>query len=165
MNKIYLVFLVLFSSFFLAGCLPKPEENKTVAAPEELKPQVVVSPSSAAVPLPTGQSSVRTFLTLISEKRIPEAVGMLSVSASPDESTKQAWGVNFNSIKNLTIKQIEDWDKNSWTDNQEIFKATINLEVGTPGEYNWENGENVRWITVSKNPENLWQIESIATGP
>jgi len=158
MKQFFLSFLIVIFAMVLSGCTKKevlsPSPSAESVACDDEK-GCLVSPNS--VPLATSEDAVRTFLGLIAEKKIPEAVGILSANASPDEASKQMWGVNFNSIKKLTIKNIEG--------SEDTFKVTLDLEVNNPGEYNWENGENLRWITVSKNPNNDWKIDSIATGP
>jgi len=158
MKQISLSFLIVFFALVLSGCTkrevlsPLPSAASVACDDEKGCPL-----SQNEVPLPTGENVVRTFLELISGKKIPQAVEMLSANASPDETTKQMWGVNFNSIKKLEIKSIER--------SGNTFKVNLILEVNNPGEYNWENGENLRWISIVKNSSDIWKIDSIATGP
>jgi len=96
---------------------------------------------------------------------------MMTPGLVGDESTKQNWGVQFNSLKNMVVKKIEPSLKEEWTDQKEAFKVNVNLEVAKEAAsvpipyYGWENGDNLRWITLEKNENNLWKISAIATGP
>jgi hypothetical protein len=104
---------------------------------------------------------VRTFLEALSAKDIQKALGMMDA----DNDTKQAWGVNFNTIKSLEIKKIEEIYKEDWTPTRQSFKATLNVQVTDAGlQIGWENGENFRWITVEKN-SNGWQVHELANNP
>jgi len=167
MKKYLPVIVILSASIFLAGCqlIPKPEENKTSASvdfgpmPSEVEGENPQESTDSAV--------IRDFFNLINEKRIPEAIGMLSGEANPDQASTQSWGVNFNSIKNVTVKSIDEWDKNSWTDDKEIYKVVLDITLETGNlSYGWYNGENTRWLEIVKDLQlNLWQINTIGTGP
>jgi hypothetical protein len=104
---------------------------------------------------------VRDFLNALASKDIPKALGMMDAN----ENTKQGWGVNFNTIKSLEIKKIEEAFKEEWTPNKQTFKATLKVSVTEQGlQIGWENGDNFRWITVEKN-NNVWQIHELANNP
>jgi hypothetical protein len=141
-QKLFYVLIIPILALLLSGCAKKAIVSSLPSA------QSAVCDESKGCPVNTGESTVRTFLELISEKKIAQATEMMN---------SQGWSENFNSIKKLEIKKIEG--------NGNTFKVTLNLEVNKPGEYNWENGENIRWITVIKDENNIWKIDSIATGP
>jgi len=101
-----------------------------------------------SVPLPTEKDVIRTFFSLINEKRIPEAIGMMDKSVVFDDSAKQAYGVQFNNFGTVTIKSIDQ------TSESNKYKVVFDTD----------SGEDTRWITVVK-IDNLWKISDIATGP
>jgi hypothetical protein len=147
--------------------------NLQKGTPEKQIPTSVQQTSASdegGVPLPSRLSLVSTFFGLINEKRIPEAIGMMNSALVPDESSKQAWGVQFNSLENIVVKSVEPWGKEEWTKNKETYKVIVNLEVAKEAAsapipyYGWENGDNLRWISFESN-ENIWKIAGIATGP
>ena len=104
---------------------------------------------------------VRDFLNALSGKDIQKALGMMDAN----DNTKQSWGVNFNTIKSLEIKKIEEAFKEEWTPTRQTFKATLNVQVTDAGlQIGWSNGNNFRWITVEKNASG-WQIHELANNP
>lgn len=103
----------------------------------------------------------RDFLNAIANKDIQKALGMMDA----DQDTKQAWGVNFNSIKSLEIKSLEEVYKEEWTPTRQSFKAVLQAQVTEQGlQMGWTNGENHRWITIEKN-NNVWLIHELANNP
>lgn len=164
MKKKILLLALLANSFFLFGCTFSAKKIITPPEPPPVSP--TTSPKSEnEVPLPTGEEIVRTFFELINEKRVPEAVAMLSSTASPDESTGQTWGVNFNTLETISIKTIEEWQKSDWTESQMTYKVVVVAELKpNPQFYAWDNGENTKWINLVKEA-NLWKIDQIASGP
>jgi hypothetical protein len=189
-KPILLLSLLISTCLLLTGCGPtKITSNPQFAPPTVLTQspsEILLSgtkggeagqsssllptePSSTAgkaeVPLPTGEDIVRLFFRLINEKRVPEAVAMLSQETAPDEITKQTWELNFKSLRSITIKSIEEWRKNDWNEKQMTFKVILRAEVRPESSfYAWDNGENTRWIKLKKEA-NLWKVFQIATGP
>lgn len=157
MKKIFLVFPLLFAFFVLSGCNPTKTVN-TVPSPVPTQSPVK---ESGGVPLPTQEDVVRTFISLIAEKRISEAVGMMDVS---DDSQKQAWGVQLNSFKSIALKNIKENGANA-------FEVTLTVKMkpdsanGPIPYYGYENGDNVRWIGLKKGSDNLLKITGFATSP
>jgi len=155
---IIITFIFLFFSLFLSGCVPKTKTPIT-------NTQNPTPTTPTTVPLPTGEDIIRTFFALINEKKIPEAVEMLSSTAAPDESTKQTWGVNFNTLDSIILKSIEEWQKSDWTENEMTYKVILVAQVKpNPQFWAWDNGENTKWISLVKE-DNLWKISQIASGP
>ncbi len=121
------------------------------------------------VALPTEEDVIRLFFTLIDEARIPEAVAMMRVEADPDDSYKQAWGVQFNALDSIKVSKIEPYDQDNWSPGSHIYK--VNLEVAVSENaanapipyYGWGNGDNLRWVEIVKEGD-LWKINRIATG-
>ncbi|MFA6250465.1 MAG: hypothetical protein WC686_03055 [Candidatus Shapirobacteria bacterium] len=112
------------------------------------------------VPLPQGEDVVRSFLAVIDEDRPDEAALMMAT----DDSQKQAWAVQFNAISSMKVNKIET------TNDANIYKVTMSVIMKPESAtapipyYGWENGQNVRWVTMVKE-DSLWKIEGLATGP
>jgi len=128
------------------------------------------SKSDDTVPLPQEEDIIRNFFALIDEQKIPEAINMLSVSMVPDDSAKQAWGVQFNDIKSINVLKLEPSMPESWTEETHSYKVTLEAYVSSDAAsapipyYGWEDNPNIRWVELVKEGE-LWKINSIATGP
>ena len=122
----------------------------------------------SSAPLPQAKDTVSNFFNLINENKISDAVNMLSPSTISNESSKQAWGVQFNAFEKITVKQIESATQPAGAN---TYKVTLDVKM-KPGTqnvqpipyYGWGNGEFVRWITL-ENVNGLWKITGIATGP
>jgi len=123
------------------------------------------------VPLPSAESIIHTFFSLIAEKRVPGAVSLLDTNLAPDESARQAWGVQFNEVTSLKIISIEPWAEESWTENNGVFKVVLSVDMSeksagaTIPYYGWDGDPDTRWVAASKNGDGLWKITEIATGP
>lgn len=168
--------LIIFT--LLSSC-SIPQKQTTQNSPflsNTLAPVVSIAPSptakeSGTVPLPSGEDIIRTFFNLIGEKRIPEAISMMDKSLVKDDSIKQTWGANFNSLDSVTVKSISKASEEEWTATRQIYKVVLNLKVNPRGAnapipyYGWNNGDNTRWVIIQKDTSNLWKIVEIATGP
>jgi len=99
------------------------------------------------VPLPTAESTVWTFMNLIKEGSIPQAVDMLNGSEKFDDLTRQAWTAQFNSWEVTKV--------NSVVVNQGAFRV----------DWSGRDGSDTRWINVVRQNSQLWRIGEIATGP
>lgn len=126
--------------------------------------------TSSSVPLPTGEDIVRNFFQLIDEGRVSEAVMAMTKINTENDSTKQAWGVQFNGFESIKVKSIEAYDRDNWTDLQQEYKVNLTVQMKPEAanavmpNYGFDNGDNIRWITIIKE-NNLWKIDGIATGP
>lgn len=155
---ILLAFILVISVIAFSFLSSSSNENKVA-------PTVSVQNQ---VPLLTQEDIIRTFFTLINEKRIPEAIEMLSPTIVPDDASRQTWGVQFNSLKQVEVIDIKKQaDLNG---NGEIYRVDLQIEVAPEAAsapipyYGWSDGKNVRWVAVVKE-NNLWKITGIATGP
>ena len=164
MNKVSLAALgvVIVSG---AVILPKlfRQDTSVPGTPEKNEISIGTETKPADVPLPQQEDIVRNFLNLISEGKIPEAVEMLSPQAAGNDSQKQAWGVQFNAFKTLTLKKIEPAGDNNYQVTLEVEMKPEAANTPIP-YYGYENGVNIRWIGLTK-VDGLWKITGIATGP
>ena len=114
----------------------------------------------------THEADLRKFFSYISQGDPVWAVRQLEYSLSPDEATAQIWLANFQSLKSLEVVSIEQANLEQWTDQWESYKVTVNITTDeTPDKYGWENGENIRWISLVPQGAGEWKIASIATSP
>lgn len=119
------------------------------------------------VPLPQETDIIRSFFSLIGEKKPADAVGMMNVN---NDSEKQAWAVQFNAIMSMNISSIEPSMQEEWTETKHTYKVTMDVKMNPDSAnapipyYGWDNGKNIRWITLEK-IGNLWKVNGIATGP
>ncbi|OGK63055.1 hypothetical protein A2334_00245 [Candidatus Roizmanbacteria bacterium RIFOXYB2_FULL_38_10] len=128
-----------------------PETKKTVSLPQE-------------------EAIVQNFFGLINERKIPEAVSLMSKNMVGNDSIKQAWGVQFNDIKSINVQKIEQSIPNSWSENSHIYKVTLEVYVSSSAAnapipyYGWGDNPNIRWIEIVKE-DGIWKINNLATGP
>jgi flagellar basal body-associated protein FliL len=141
--------------------------------PSAEKPTTGCSPKiqpSTVVPLPSGQSIVGNFFELIKEKRIPAAIKIMTKNNWEDDSTKQAWGVQFNSFSSLTVDKISPYNKEEWTSDKQVYQVDVTTQMKPESAnapipyYGWGDGKNTRWIEIIKE-DGFWRISGIATGP
>jgi len=122
------------------------------------------------VPLPQEEDIVRNFFVLIDEKKIPEAISMMSDEMVGNDSMKQAWGIQFNDIKSINVLKIEPSMKEEWSASKHSYKVTLEAYVSSDAAnapipyYGWEDNPNIRWVEIIK-VGNFWKINSLATGP
>jgi len=108
------------------------------------------------------QAITDNFLSSLSALKIQDALAMMDA----DESTKQAWGVNFNTIEKLEVKKVEEIFKEEWTASRQTFKVELEVKVKPEGEQmGWQNGVNYRWITLEKNTSGQWLVHELANNP
>lgn len=154
--------VVAFSTFLLKRPnflgFPTFEPKATLPPSEEQK----------QTPFPSKEDIIRNFFALINERRITEAIQMLSPALVSNKRDKQAWEVQFNSLKQVEVTDIKKQaDLNG---NGEIYRVDLQVKVASEAAsasipyYGWLEGKNVRWITVV-NEDNLGKIAGIATGP
>jgi len=177
MEKILPVAIIFALSFLLSGCGKKSVVTEKVPEQAAQQENNAITPDNqkvtenAEVPLPQGEDIVRSFFNLIGEGKIPEAVAMMDDSAVPNDSTKQAWGVQFNIISSIAVKSIEPSNIGNATQDQKTYKVVLDVKIKPSSEkavipnYGWEDGENIRWVSMKKDGSGIWKILEIGTGP
>jgi hypothetical protein len=127
-------------------------------------PTSETSESSNSVPLPQEQDVIRLFFSLISDARIPEAIDMMTPQLVGDDSSKQAWGVQFNSFESIEPISIEPAIENTYKVVLQTKMKPNSADAKPIPYYGWGDGQFTRWVTLSK-INGLWKISEIATGP
>lgn len=136
----------------------------------EKKPEIFSSKKNESreeVPLPQGEDIIRNFASFIEDGKPEKAVLMMKLK---DDTEKQMWAVQFAAINSFKILKIEKFDEDHWTKDKQIYKILVDVWMDPRSAdapipyYGWENGENVRWITLEK-VDNIWKISEINTSP
>jgi hypothetical protein len=159
-------FIILLGIIILAGGAlfysqkQKSSSPSVIPLPGEIEKTTMTDPKNI----------VAKFFQNIADKKIPDAIVMMTTKAVPDDSAQQAWGVQFNAFKKLIVTSVESSLVDSWTDASQSYKVTMDVEM-TPDSvngpipyYGYENGINIRWVTLEKE-NNAWKIAGISTGP
>lgn len=113
---------------------------------------------------------IYNFFALINNKEIPEAITLMSPNLVPDDSAKQAWGVQFNAIKSIHILSIQETNQEMWTDISKEYEVILEAYVDEAAAtavipyYGWADNPNVRFITVWQGSDNRYYIDQIGTG-
>ncbi len=168
-----LVATLLLAVLIISGCQNKKNgkpESKSKADSQIENNLPTDAPKIKEVTPLQKEDNISSFFKLINEKRIPEAIAMMNPALYPDESSKQEYAVQFNAFEFVEAKSIEPFDKNSWTNDSQLYKVIINAKMKPGCEsapipcFGWENGDNVRFISLEK-INNVWLISAVATGP
>lgn len=141
----------------------KKDFQTSSVAPTENKESVV--------PLPQEIDIVRSFFEIIGEHRPSDAAMMMTPTNTNNDSTKQAWALQFNAFKSMAVKNIEPSMQSDWTENMHSYKVILQVEMKPEAasaqpipNYGWDNGINTRWIQLEK-INSKWMIGGIGTGP
>lgn len=141
----------------------KPDTTASIVPTKSIK-------EDSTVPLPLDTDIIHSFLTLIATKRPSDAVMMMTSSITNDDSQKQAWAVQFNAINSLNVIKVEPSSSEEWTEIKHTYKLTLDVSMNPNSAnepipyFGWENGQNIRWVTLVKEGK-MWRIEGLATGP
>jgi len=134
-------------------------------------PTGTITPSDvSSVSKVDSKQFIASFFNAVADKRISEAISMMTLKTVPDDSTKQAWGVQLNAFKKLLVTSIEPSMQDSWTDSSQSYKVTMDVEMtpesanGPIPYYGYENGKNIRWVNLEKE-NGAWKVAGISTGP
>ena len=131
---------------------------------------VNASPTKGEAPLPQEIDIIRTFINLIDEGKTSEAVMMMTSNITNDDSTKQAFGVQYNAMESVKVIKIEESSKADWTETWHQYMVSLDVVMnpnssgGPIPYYGFEKGDNIRFITLIKEG-GQWKIEGLATGP
>jgi len=166
--KILFISVVLMALIFSISCTVIIDNKSNTGIYSESTSQ---SGLSEIAPLPSSEDIVRLFFNLIDEERIPEAIDMMTDEMAGDDSSRQMWGVQFNRIDSIKVQTIEPYLEADWTDSQKMFKVVLEVFMSEKAKdepvpfFGWDSNPNTRWVSIKKNTNGLWEIESLATGP
>ena len=112
------------------------------------------------------ENDLKTFFDLLSKKDFDFTIFQLAYDLRPNDASAQMWKENFQSIKSIKVISIELHRLPEWTVEREYYKVTLDIKTDEPPEkYGWENGVNVRWITIIPQGAGHWKIEEFSTSP
>ncbi len=112
------------------------------------------------------EKDLQQFFSFIAKGDPIWAVRQLAYQVSPNEAVGQQWLANFQSLKSLTVVSIEQVNLEQWTEEWESYKVILDVTTSEPFEkYGWENGQNVRWVTLILQGSGAWKVASLATSP
>ncbi len=160
----YILPLIIVVGLVVIIIYPKITENQS-----ENK-NLTSTTTTSSTPLPKEEDLINTFFNLINEKRIPDAINMMTLEMIGSESEKQTWGVHFNNIDKIIVKNIEPSLEKDWTKSKKSYKVLLDVKMNPSSlnapipYYGWDNGENLRFVEIRKINE-VWQIASLNTGP
>jgi hypothetical protein len=146
---------------------PTSTPTPTLSSPSETVPQPTIADG---VPAIDSKGYVELFLKNIADKKIPDAIAMMTEKSVPDEGTKQAWGVQYAAFNKLVVKSVEPSMRESWTDTTQSYKVTMDVEMspqsanGPIPYYGYDTGINIRWVGLEKE-NGVWKITGFSTGP
>ncbi len=136
----------------------------------QVSPSAEATSSQGTVSFPQETDIIRTYFNLIEERRVSEAVMMMSDLITGNDSEKQAWGVQLNAMKSVKVLDVAASMPEEWKDNEHTYKVTLDIvmdpsSVNGPIPYHgYDNGKNIRWVTLQKTG-NVWKVMGIGTGP
>lgn len=150
-------------------------ENKTEQSQKQkdiLTPSNSSTSANQTVPLPQDEDIIRDFVFKIEEGKADEAAKMMKINEQNSDqanSELQAWAVQFSNITSFKLLKMEKANESEWTDTKHIYKVVLDVWMDPRSAnapipyYGWQNGENIRWLTLEKVGD-TWKIAEIATG-
>ena len=112
------------------------------------------------------EADLRSFFSMISKGDQITAIRMLSYNMAPNDTMLQMWLANLQSIKSLEVVSVEQAKLEQWTSEREYYKVTLKITTSDPPEkYGWENGTNIRWVTLIPQGGGGWKIEELSQNP
>jgi hypothetical protein len=129
------------------------------------------APASPSDKIPSDIDFIQMFFQALQDKNTSLSLGMLDPSNLPDEATLKEWEKYFSSFEKAQVVSVDPENPDSWALNEHTYKVSINVSMiaeaasATIPNYGWQNGDNIRWVTVRRGEDGLWRVLEIATGP
>jgi hypothetical protein len=155
-NKMFL----LLGGVLILGIVFSTFKGKANDKPVISQPSPTIK-QEATVPLPQETDIIHIFFNLIAERKITQAVAMMS---------DDTWGGQLAAMKSVKVLDIAPSMPEEWKDNEHVYKVTLDLIMDPASAnqpipyYGFENGSNIRWVALKKSG-NLWKVMGLATGP
>ena len=157
MKPHFYIFSIFIIAALFSSCSPDNKGNTNQEQKQEQQDVSTIVPPRQEENLQNHgtlapqEELITLFFSLIDQKQIPEAIALMSKTAVPDDSTKQAWGVQFNAITSINILDMQAWDEASWTDNQKVYKVSLEAYVKDDPSalipnYGWTDNHNISWL-------------------
>ncbi len=121
-------------------------------------------------PLLGDSEVIKSFFQKISNRNPVEAISLMNPKVIGNIKNKSNWEKQFSIFESLSLKNIETYSKNEWTETKHIYKVLLNIKLKSGNaknvipNYGYKNGLNAKWIEVEK-IKGQWYINGIASGP
>jgi hypothetical protein len=121
--------------------------------------------SSGSIPQQGGKQQVEQFFSSLGSGNNDQAMAMMDKDLLGSADTQEMWKNSFNTLDSLNISLVEEVSKGEWTGELQKYKVVFSAHL-KPGSQTmgWEEGSNVRWVTV-KAAGGQWKIHELATNP
>jgi len=116
-------------------------------------------------PKPNDTYVVRNFFTLTDDGKVDEALDIIVSTIGPDSNIRDAWAVGLKNMYYIKVRTLDGFQSNLWTESKHRYLLRLDVQLKDPAvPTTWQNGENVRYVTVSKIGD-LWKISEINQTP
>lgn len=125
----------------------------------------VVKIEETKSPQPNDTYVIKDFFSLVDDGKVEDALGVMVATMAQDNSYREAWSVNLNNIYYIKVRTIDGYQPGQWTDGKHKYVLRLDVQLKDPAlPTTWQNGENVRYVTVLKIGEQ-WKISEISATP
>ena len=143
---------------------PRPITNNVTSTVPDLGTgrttlETTVADQTPTISYPNQANLVLNFLSQLSTGHLDTAIRYLP------EAERATWYSNLASIQALAIIDVKIYNPAQWTETQQQYQVTVNVTPSGDGyTYGWENGENLRYLTLRK-IDDQWLITDLAPQP
>jgi hypothetical protein len=154
---VFIALMVLTNSASLGDRPGEPSKQSTNSANNELNI--------------SGEEFLKIFLDTVGKNNSTLAINMIDTSIFTDSNMQKDWEKGIDNIQSLNIKNFEKHLQDKWTAEEEAYLITMEIKVKNESAeiqapyLKWNNGDNVRIITVKKSKDSLWRVTGIFLKP
>lgn len=160
-NELTVAILILFlisSTWVYFKYLSQYDTTSVAATP-------IVLFEKKAAPQPSDTYVIRNFFSLVDDGRVDEALDIIVSTIGPDSNIRDAWSVSLKNIYYIKVRTLDGFQPSLWTENKHKYILRLDIQLKDPAvPTTWQNGENVRYVTVAKIGEQ-WKISEINQAP
>jgi len=160
MKNLIIILVVLAAVTLSGGVFWFMRQPKNLPG-QEVKPSPVSEESQnlheATVPPPTEEDVINLFFNLINEKRIDEALAMMSPAEGED------WRPYLEGFEKVNLLEVEKTEFGS-------FRVLLDVKMKSSSEqepipfFGYVDGQNTKFVNLEEE-NGTWKIKGIATGP
>ena len=160
MKNLIIILVVLAAVTLSGGVFWFTRQSKSL-------PEQTVKPSSVSeetqnlnenvVPPPTEEDVINLFFNLINEKRVDEALTMMSPAKGED------WRPYLEGFEKVQLLEVEKTEFGS-------FRVLLEVKMKSSSEqepipfFGYVDGQNTKFVNLEKE-NGTWKVKGIATGP
>lgn len=160
-NELTIALLILFliSSTWVYFKYFKDLDTPKVIATNEVRLEV------AAVPQPTDPYVIRHFFELADEGKVNESLDLMIGAMAQDDDYQKILEISLDNFYYVKVRTLDQFRPDLWTENKHKYILRLDVQLNDPNlPTGWQNGENVRYVTVSKIGDQ-WKISEINAAP